>query len=215
VTQFVSKEPGRECLHCSAILSWRHKKYCNNACRAAGNGFQPPKGRPFVRGPSSQATPEFRASVIAMWDDGATASEIGMRHGRTKNSIIGYVHRWHLPPRPSPITLVYGPPRPPRAPMPRAVPRHVPTLAPLSSLSMPTRRTAPIIPPKRERAVRVPQDKPHVGRVEPCCFPIGDPGTKGFRYCDDPSEPGRPYCSAHMKVAYIRTPRISTFGLGA
>jgi GcrA cell cycle regulator len=158
-----------------------------------------------------------------MWDDGATATQIGLQHGRSKNSIIGYVHRWHLPPRPSPITVVYGPPRPPRnarlstlggAKRDSVGAVRGNTLAPLSSLA---RRTAPIIPPKGERVVRVPQprpERPH-GRVEPCCFPIGEPGTKGFRYCDDPSEPGRPYCSAHMKVAYIRTPRISMAGLVA
>jgi GcrA cell cycle regulator len=212
VTQFVSKEPGRECLHCSAILSWRRAKYCNNACRAAGNGFQPPKGRRFVRGPSSQATPEFRASVIAMWDDGATATQIGLRHGRSKNSIIGYVHRWHLPPRPSPITLVYGPPRPPRAPMPRAVPRHIPTLAPLSSLA---RRTAPIIPPKVERVVRVPQDKPERPN-EPqrqCAWLDGD--KPNWRQCTNTAVSNCPYCEQHRDRAYVRTPRISTFGLVA
>jgi GcrA cell cycle regulator len=139
----------------------------------------------------------------------------------TKNAIIGLVHRMGLPSRVNPvIRLLYGPPRPPsvrRTVVRDGVKRKIRIPSPDNTLSaLPSlQRAAPIIPPKGERVVRVPQDKPNVGRVEPCCFPIGEPGTKGFRYCDDPSEPGRPYCAAHMKVAYIRTPRISMAGLVA
>lgn len=42
------------------------------------------------------------------------------------------------------------------------------------------------------------------GRVVTCCWPIGEPGTKDFHFCDVPSEPGRPYCEDHVKVAYVR-----------
>lgn len=45
------------------------------------------------------------------------------------------------------------------------------------------------------------------GRVIPCCWPIGEPGKKGFRYCDDSSEPGRPYCEEHAGIAYVK-PRV-------
>ncbi len=227
MTQFVSKVPGRECLHCSAILSWRRAKYCNNACRAAGNGFQPPKGRRFVRGPSSQATPEFRASVIAMWDDGATATQIGLRHGRSKNSIIGYAHRWHLPPRPSPISRTYGPPRAPRLATVGGAKRingytiTGQTLAPLASLARkapphaPTRHTPSIVPPKAERPIRVPQprpDRPH----EParrCAWLHGE--RPNWRQCTAVAKSNSPYCEHHHGICYVRTPRISTFGLVA
>lgn len=37
-----------------------------------------------------------------------------------------------------------------------------------------------------------------------CCWPIGDPGTKAFRFCDDRAVPGRPYCGEHCKIAYVR-----------
>jgi GcrA cell cycle regulator len=37
-----------------------------------------------------------------------------------------------------------------------------------------------------------------------CCWPIGDPGTKAFRFCDDVSLPGKPYCDDHAKLAYVR-----------
>ena len=37
-----------------------------------------------------------------------------------------------------------------------------------------------------------------------CCWPIGEPGTKTFRFCDDTSLPGKPYCDEHAKLAYVR-----------
>jgi GcrA cell cycle regulator len=37
-----------------------------------------------------------------------------------------------------------------------------------------------------------------------CCWPIGEPGTKGFRFCDEVSVPGKPYCEEHVKLAYVR-----------
>lgn len=41
------------------------------------------------------------------------------------------------------------------------------------------------------------------GRIMSCQWPIGEPGNKGFRFCGDPSQPGRPYCEDHCKVAYV------------
>jgi GcrA cell cycle regulator len=37
-----------------------------------------------------------------------------------------------------------------------------------------------------------------------CCWPIGEPGTKTFRFCDDTSVAGKPYCVEHAKVAYVK-----------
>jgi GcrA cell cycle regulator len=42
------------------------------------------------------------------------------------------------------------------------------------------------------------------GRVVTCCWPLGEPGARDFRFCDVPSEPGRPYCEDHVKVAYVK-----------
>jgi GcrA cell cycle regulator len=60
------------------------------------------------------------------------------------------------------------------------------------------------------RAVAVPPPRPVAaaprpyGRVVTCCWPIGEPGTREFHFCDVPSEPGRPYCEDHVKVAYVK-----------
>jgi GcrA cell cycle regulator len=42
------------------------------------------------------------------------------------------------------------------------------------------------------------------GRIVTCCWPVGEPGTREFHFCDVPSEPGRPYCEDHVKVAYVK-----------
>jgi GcrA cell cycle regulator len=42
------------------------------------------------------------------------------------------------------------------------------------------------------------------GRVTPCCWPIGEPGTRSFRFCDADSLGGKPYCAEHAEKAYVR-----------
>ena len=37
-----------------------------------------------------------------------------------------------------------------------------------------------------------------------CCWPIGEPGTKTFRFCDDGAVAGKPYCTAHAALAYVK-----------
>jgi len=41
--------------------------------------------------------------------------------------------------------------------------------------------------------------KPRARPSEPCCWLTND--ARPWRYCDAPSEPGRPYCPAHQRVA--------------
>ena len=35
-----------------------------------------------------------------------------------------------------------------------------------------------------------------------CKWPIGDPATDKFWFCGLPSQPGKPYCEAHVSVAF-------------
>ncbi|MDP4031919.1 MAG: GcrA family cell cycle regulator [Pseudorhodobacter sp.] len=35
-----------------------------------------------------------------------------------------------------------------------------------------------------------------------CKWPIGDPATDAFWFCGLPSQPGKPYCEAHVSVAF-------------
>jgi GcrA cell cycle regulator len=66
----------------------------------------------------------------------------------------------------------------------------------------------PVVHAPRPIAAAPPRSVPAAprpyGRVVTCCWPIGEPGTREFHFCDVPSEPGRPYCEEHVKVAYVR-----------
>lgn len=148
-----------------------------------------------------------------LWDEGLSTAEIGRRLGVSKNAVVGKAHRLDLPARPSPIRRDGSGPRAPR----RSAPRRVagPTLPPLSSTA-PVGASAgagpamlPILaalaPKPSPSPVRVapPAPRPY-GRVVTCCWPLGEPGTRSFRFCDEASEPGKPYCSDHVKLAYVR-----------
>ena len=37
-----------------------------------------------------------------------------------------------------------------------------------------------------------------------CCWPIGEPGSRDFRFCAAEATPGKPYCPDHVAVAYVR-----------
>jgi GcrA cell cycle regulator len=151
----------------------------------------------------------------ALWDEGLSTAEIGRRLGVSKNAVVGKAHRLDLPARPSPIRRDGSGGGAPR----RSAPRRVagPTLPPLSSTSAlngvaPSTSAPPIVSHAAFFTVRptpapvrpaAPAPRPY-GRIVTCCWPLGEPGTQSFRFCDDPSEPGKPYCSEHVKLAYVR-----------
>ena len=41
-------------------------------------------------------------------------------------------------------------------------------------------------------------------RGQSCCWPLGEPGTKQFRFCGGEPMPGKPYCSEHAQLAYVK-----------
>ena len=41
-------------------------------------------------------------------------------------------------------------------------------------------------------------------RVSACCWPIGEPGTAAFRFCDHEALHGKPYCRDHAQIAYVK-----------
>jgi GcrA cell cycle regulator len=48
-----------------------------------------------------------------------------------------------------------------------------------------------------------------------CCWPIGHPRSREFRFCGDPAEPKRPYCAVHVRIGYVRMQPRATGGLDA
>jgi len=155
-------------------------------------------------------SPEAIETLKALWAEGHSTAEIGRRMGVSKNAIVGKAHRLALPARPSPIRRdgVSQPITSGRAlftPPAQAVP------APLRAAPAP-RATAPrpaATAPARDPVAAAPTPTtnfrafPRVsGRS--CCWPIGEPGTPGFRFCDGGALTGKPYCAEHAAVAYVR-----------
>lgn len=147
------------------------------------------------------------AQLRELWATGLSTAEIGRRMGISKSAAVGKAHRLNLPPRPSPI-LRDQPGAPPRPrPPPRAGKATLPPLPPLPAPAPPPAPRPPPVhqPPAPPPAPDMPVDPPlrWRGRVEDCCWPIGEPGSRGFRYCDAPSEPGRPYCREHFDLSRL------------
>ena len=98
-------------------------------------------------------------------------------------------------PRPAPVV-----PRPAPAPVvaSRALPV-VPAQAPPRPTMAQMRPAAPAA-----RLATVPPARNYGGRIVTCCWPLGEPGTKDFHFCDAASTPGKPYCEAHAQIAYVK-----------
>ena len=138
------------------------------------------------------------AQLTQLWADGISGEQIGKAMGRSKNSVLGKVHRLDLPGRVSPI--IGG----------KANPDYVRTNK--QQIERVQRvKTGPMLPiasmagPKPIHVL--PVYSAHVIAFTPsimkCQFPFGTPGKKGFRFCDDRSEPGKPYCDKHCGRCYV------------
>lgn len=144
-------------------------------------------------------------TLKALWAEGHSTAEIGRRMGISKNAVVGKAHRLVLPARPSPIrrdgvaqpitsgrpvmAVVPRPVQAPRPPAPRAV-------APTPVVERPAPRPVAAPPP-------VVRAFPRFGGRS-CCWPIGEPGTPEFRFCGADAMSGKPYCTEHAAVAYVR-----------
>ncbi len=152
---------------------------------------------------------ETIGQLRALWAEGHSTAEIGRRMGVSKNAVVGKAHRLNLSARPSPIRRgeTGTAPR-------RSAPRRVvgPTLPPLRTPSPVTRpivsepgpAAAPEAPPTRPALRAVPPVRTGSLRPQPCCWPIGEPGTPSFRFCDAEAIGGKPYCQEHAQLAYVR-----------
>jgi GcrA cell cycle regulator len=170
---------------------------------------------------------EINERLRMLWVEGHSTAEIGRRLAVTKNAVVGKAHRMNLLARPSPIhregaASAVVRPRPPRHVVGSTLPPlpargeaaiatagvETPAPAPLpvreEPLAAPAVAAAPAspaaVPP---RLAPVPVASPRV-RTVACCWPIGDPGTKSFHFCDAAAVPGKPYCTEHAQLAYVK-----------
>ncbi len=139
------------------------------------------------------------SNLRCLWDEGHSTAEIGRRLGITKNVVIGKAHRLELPRRPSPIRPGQQPART-RAPRPKVTLPAAPAAPPVPS----TERAPPAPPPVPPPVPAVPRRR---GLSQPCCWPLGEPGRPGFRFCDAVADGGKPYCEEHRALAYVKPPR--------
>jgi GcrA cell cycle regulator len=158
-------------------------------------------------------TEEKIAELRVLWAEGLSTAEIGRRINVSKNAVVGKAHRLDLPARPSPIRRD-GPRLSSRPPAPRRVTG--PTLPPLATTLAPGLiAAAPVVPAASARppalgtqvAVKPAAPRPvsgYIPRPMACCWPIGEPGTKSFHFCEAEAVPGKPYCAEHAQVAYVK-----------
>ena len=147
-------------------------------------------------------TDEAITRLHTLWDEGHATAEIGRRMGITKNAVVGKAHRLDLSGRTSPI-LRNGPAQPR---IPRAKGPTLPTMgASKPASASATAATTPQPPAAPLRTVAATLAAP-VRRLsgEPCCWPLGEPGTRGFRYCDAATERGSPYCPEHADLSTVK-----------
>ena len=151
------------------------------------------------------------ARLTQLWAEGLATAEIGRRLNLSKNAVVGKAHRLRLSERPSPIRPGEGgqPRRTAPAPPPSGRPGRRPTLPGLACLRRPLAaaapdRAPPPSPPSPSREASALGTPPRARAAQPCCWPLGEPGSPRFRYCEAPASAGKPYCAAHCRLAYVR-----------
>jgi GcrA cell cycle regulator len=146
-------------------------------------------------------TAEAIDRLRALWAEGHSTAEIGRRMGISKNAVVGKAHRLNLPARPSPIR------RETAGDAPRQVPvRPVRVVGPMPRSTLPQPVAAPSAPVTTVAASQpaVVRHFPRFSTAKSCCWPIGEPGQPGFRFCTAAALTAKPYCSEHAAVAYVK-----------
>ncbi len=110
-----------------------------------------------------------------LWEKGIPITQIGIQLGVSRNSIAGKAHRLGLPKRSSPISNN------------ETNSLEIDKITSITNLDN--------IPLKLLlRKVEWTRTK--------CCWPLGDPKLKGFKFCGEDIVIGRPYCNKHSHIAY-------------
>ena len=122
---------------------------------------------------------KLKAKIEALWKEGRKVREIAAAVGKSRNAVLGIVHRMGLEARPSPIKRGGAAVEAKLKPEARAA-----ALAEALVVPKITINKAPV--PKFSRK---------------CCWPLGEPGTPQFRYCGAPGVVEGVYCALHEHVS--------------
>jgi GcrA cell cycle regulator len=163
-----------------------------------------------------------------MWGEGQSASQIAKELGGvTRNAVIGKVHRLGLSNRATSTTKAETKPKAaPKAeakakPAPKAAdPAPKAEATPAAPKPLPARKqiipAGQPLPPQPSANEISPEALAKVSAVEKkakklslmeltertCKWPVGDPATEDFWFCGLPVQQGKPYCEAHVGVAF-------------
>lgn len=126
------------------------------------------------------------AELRRFWSEGLSASQIAraLGTGRSRNAVIGRIHRDGLGARMTPDRKRYSI-RFVRVPRIKA--EAAPFVCTLEALRDENGVAADVLT-ITDRA---------------CKFPIGDPRDADFGFCGRPAVEGRPYCAEHVRLSYI------------
>ncbi|MFA3919628.1 GcrA family cell cycle regulator [Ruegeria hyattellae] len=166
-----------------------------------------------------------------MWGEGQSASQIAKELGGvTRNAVIGKVHRLGLSNRTGGASPAKTEPKEKPAPKAEAKPKPAPKTEPARPIPEPA-AAAEIKPlPPRKQIIPAGQPlppQPSANEISPealakvneiekkakkislmeltertCKWPVGDPATEDFWFCGLPVQQGKPYCEAHVGVAF-------------
>ncbi|NHB75502.1 GcrA family cell cycle regulator [Rhodobacter calidifons] len=169
------------------------------------------------------------ASQIAKELGGVTRNAvIGKVHRLGLSNRVGGKDEEEAAPAPAPAAAQAARPEPaprpdpaPRTEAPRPAAAAAPQAAPVSNVTpLPVRKAiipaGQPLPPQPSQNEISPEALASVREVEKrarklslmeltertCKWPIGDPATEDFWFCGLPSLPGKPYCEAHVGVAF-------------
>ncbi|MEM6635456.1 MAG: GcrA family cell cycle regulator [Pseudomonadota bacterium] len=168
-------------------------------------------------------TDERVEQLKKMWSEGQSASQIAKELGGvTRNAVIGKVHRLGLSNRnggggAKPVTKEKAATK---TETPAKVHAETDTSMPQQKQLQPHRK--PIVtagqplPPQPSANEISPEALASVREIEKkskklslmeltertCKWPVGDPATEDFWFCGLPVQQGKPYCEAHVGVAF-------------
>ncbi|KUJ73327.1 GcrA cell cycle regulator [Ruegeria marisrubri] len=167
-----------------------------------------------------------------MWGEGQSASQIAKELGGvTRNAVIGKVHRLGLSNRATGSAPAKAEAKEKPAPAPKAEtkPKPAPKTEPARPAPAPAAEAKPAAPVRRQiiPAGQPLPPQPSANEISPealakvnevekkakklslmeltertCKWPVGDPATEDFWFCGLPVEQGKPYCEAHVGVAF-------------
>jgi GcrA cell cycle regulator len=163
-----------------------------------------------------------------MWSEGQSASQIAKELGGvTRNAVIGKVHRLGLSNRAGASPAKPAKEKPAKAENAKAASRPSPSATETDASARSAER-APIPPRKQIIPAGQPlPPQPSANEISPealasvrevekkskkislmeltertCKWPVGDPATENFWFCGLPVKQGKPYCEAHVGVAF-------------